>query len=224
MSNGRITFVKDCARVTLVFHYSETKPGVPHPINKILNTMLRWFKAYYATLELQPRQQDDDTPADAPGDSEDLGEPLPPKKRKILSYLTLGGRFSPPGSGSGQPAAPPDDPDAEGVPNAQLADKLQDHTAMYKLFGYYLDLDNFPRQKRGASFWPQGSEDKGKDKRLKRGYNPEGEPEGASTLADMPSGTLQSAKRPISDVDTPDMPSTLKRRRLDLPRGSETPA
>ncbi|KAI0759994.1 hypothetical protein BD413DRAFT_495987 [Trametes elegans] len=209
--------------VDLVFRISHSSPSLhpKHPINKLIDTVLSWLRAYNRVSTASPL------------DGEELARSGPAGLMStVLEELqAMDPQFS--------PSAPESEPTStvtathpSAIPGEEqetvLAAKLDDHEAMLHLF-----LDAHLRS-------VQISSDKGPDKKPLKGYDPEREyyrgngsgiPKACRLSGESrdvarsgnPSGSISgSGKRPHDGederVDVRDRPTTPKRPRAALPR------
>ena len=174
------------------------KPGTTtvHPIQTIVETLLRWFAAYYALdrQEVAPPQTEDPDPP-----SDDIEQVELPKDffrwtDKYIKHTTHNHTEpSPVSTLVSEPNTGPTDPNA---------DRVQTHAAMLTLLAHEL---------RQLNNWP--ADDKGVDKRPKHGYAPpkDGIPISSTqlTLASATTGTSGTKRR---REDHEENPKTPKRR------------
>ncbi|KAI0359684.1 hypothetical protein OH77DRAFT_1518062 [Trametes cingulata] len=184
MQRGEITFVQQGRTLNLRFYWS---PGSDkqHPINEVIQELLTWFKAYYATHD-----RDVEDFGAGPGDAV-LERPGTPQ---AIADDWDWGDDEQEESSSARPTDAPIDKANEGK-----ASKLVDHSAMAKLFKRYLDTKTHP--------WP--SKDKEADKRPKKGYKPDTDADRRFTMYQQ-SGTSSSLKRGAAAMEDHEPPSTPK--------------
>ncbi|KAI0629053.1 hypothetical protein C8Q77DRAFT_1066960 [Trametes polyzona] len=134
----------------LEFRWSADQPHVRHPINDILSTLLRWFKAYYAKLGVQKSSVDQ--PRNKVGKAAD---PLAKMLQRKQAGLTRPSKVAPDTAASVKST-----PESDSGTDAD-AKNLDSHTEMYHLlFGAFGE---------DCPAWPGPGEDKTEDKRPKGG-------------------------------------------------------
>lgn len=189
MRTGQIFFVQGGIDVELRFTWSDDESSIQHPIDKIVRTLLGWFKAYYAVTHPDPA-------AIMPTTG---NMPLPLRSGGFNMFGEGDLVWGNPQASAKRPSPPPRPTADQMAIDKEIAENLQNHDAMAELFMRYL---------ADPSSWP--SEDKGEDKRPKGGYKPRDEITCAITEY---MSMAQPVKREAGDVEELEPPSTPKRRK-----------
>lgn len=166
MTSGQVVFVQQNARQELQFRAKEGS-DCRHPVDGIINTLLSWFKAYYAVHYVQiVRGQPEGIEAE---------ELIPPPFDELLQedeWVVPAPKARPRETASnGSPGTSTGSPNQENrytPADEEEALNLESHDAMALLFQTVL----------AEHGWPEA--DKGVDKPLKQGRTPHGATESTS--------------------------------------------